>query len=109
MDITYYNANGTSISLNTPPYHVAGAMTSVTSVWEYNAVNRPNGYGEGCPSPGLSRNESYHWVFRGNTRLRFNANALALMALTEPDIPRRDPSKLYLGRPILNLFPVCFQ
>ena len=103
MDITYYNANGTSISLNTPPYYVAGHDLR-NFVWEYNAVNRPNGYGGRVSFSRPVQERIISLGIRGNTPAEFNSNALALMALTEPDILAGTPGKLYLGDQYLTCF-----
>ena len=103
MRIEYFNANGTSISLNTPPYYVAGHDLR-SYAWEYNAVNRPSGYGGRVSFSRPVQERVISLGIRGNTPAEFNTNALALMALTEPDILAGTPGKLYLGNQYLTCF-----
>lgn len=103
QDITYINSAGASISLNTPPYYVAAHDLRDFS-WDYNAISRPNGFGGRVSFSRPVQERTISVGIKGSTPSEFNTNALALAALTEPDIIKNTPGKLYLGGQYLTCY-----
>lgn len=103
MTIKYTNASGASITLNSHPYYVA-AHDLRNFVWEYNTINRPSGFGGRVTFSRPVQERVISIGIRGSTPNEFNANALALSALTEPDILNGTPGKLYLGAQYLTCY-----
>lgn len=103
MEIRYVNSFGASIPLNTPPYYVA-AHDLRNFTWEYNAIGRPGGFGGRVSFARPVQERTLSVGIKGSTPAEFNSNASALMALTEPDIIRNMPGKLYLGDQYLTCY-----
>lgn len=95
MTIAYYNHNGQSITLNAGNYYVS-ANDLRDFRWDYVATNRPSGFGGRVTFSRPVQEKSLMVGIKGATASEFNANAAALLALTEPDILANTPGKLYL-------------
>lgn len=101
MTIKYVNSSGSEIILNSGNYLVSSHDLRDFQ-WEYKAINRPSGYG-GRVSFGRGVQEKHINIgIRGKND--FSKNAAALMAITEPDILKNKPGKLYLGDQYLTCF-----
>lgn len=103
MKIEYFNANGASIVLNAGNYLVSNNDLR-DFVWEYTATNRPTGYGGRVKFNRPVQEKILNIGIRGKTKEEFNDNAKALLALTEADILRNTPGKLYLGEQYLECY-----
>ncbi|MDD4280386.1 MAG: hypothetical protein PHX74_11715, partial [Candidatus Sumerlaeales bacterium] len=94
MTVTYYNHNGSFIVLNDGNYYVSvNDLRNFT--WEYLATNRPSGFGGRVTFSRPVQEKTITVGIRGRTASEFDANAAALMALTEQDIISNKPGKLY--------------
>jgi hypothetical protein len=103
MTVTYINHNGASIVLNSGNYYVS-ANDLRNFAWEYTASTRPSGFGGRVTFSRPVQEKTITIGIKGSTPNEFNANATALMALTEPDIINHVPGKLYLGNQYLTCY-----
>ena len=103
MTVTYYNHNGSFITMNDGNYYVSvNDLRNFT--WEYLATNRPSGFGGRVTFSRPVQEKTITVGIRGRTASEFDANAAALMALTEQDIISNKPGKLYLGDQYLTCY-----
>lgn len=103
MTIRYVNSNGTDLTLNSGNYLIS-AHDLRDFAWEYTASNRPNGYGGRVQFKRPVQEKTINIGIRGSTAAAFEANAAALIALTEVDILNGKPGKLYLGEQYLTCY-----
>ena len=103
MIIKYVNSNGVEIVLNAGNYLV-GAHDLRNFSWMHMDTNRPSGFGGRVTFSRPVQEKTIIVGIKGATAPEFNANASALMALTEPDILNHTPGRLYLGNQYLTCY-----
>ena len=103
MTISYTNSAGSSLVLNSGNYLIS-THDLRNFTWDYLATNRPNGYGGRVTFKRPVQEKRISIGIRGASAAAFEANAAALLALTEVDILSGNPGKLYLGSQYLTCF-----